>query len=76
MQMLKVVADKAEKIKLRAEEKAMAKYTKAMGSRQGCLRQRVCSCRVSVQYRGYSKLRTHAALRPYGSSMPRSIGPS
>ena len=27
-------------------------------------------------YRGCSKLRTHTALGPYGSSMPRSIGPS
>ena len=27
-------------------------------------------------YRGYSKLMTHTALGPYGSSMPRSIGPS
>jgi hypothetical protein len=26
-------------------------------------------------YRGYSKVRTHTALGPYGSSMPRSIGP-
>ena len=28
------------------------------------------------EYRGYSKLRTHPALGPYGRSMPRSIGPS
>ena len=27
-------------------------------------------------YRGYSKLRTHAAIGPYGRSTPRSIGPS
>ena len=27
-------------------------------------------------YRGYSKLRTHVAVGPYGSSMPRSKGPS
>ena len=26
-------------------------------------------------YRGDSKLRTHTALGPYGSSMPRCIGP-
>ena len=26
-------------------------------------------------YRGYSKLRTHTAIRPYGRSIPRSIGP-
>ena len=27
-----------------------------------------------MTYRGYSKLRTHTALGPYGRSMPRSIG--
>ena len=27
-------------------------------------------------FRGYSKLRTHTAIGTYGSSMPRSIGPS
>ena len=27
-------------------------------------------------YRGYSKLRTHTAIGPYGRSMPRSIGGS
>ena len=27
-------------------------------------------------YRSYSKLRTHTALGPYGSSLPRSIGPA
>ena len=27
-------------------------------------------------YRGYSKLRTHTALGPYGRYIPRSIGPS
>ena len=26
-------------------------------------------------YRGYSKLRTHTAVRPYGRASPRSIGP-
>ena len=30
----------------------------------------------TMLYRGYSKLRTHTALGPYGRSMPRSIGPS
>ena len=30
----------------------------------------------AASYRGYSKLRTHTALGPYGTSMPRSIGPS
>ena len=29
-----------------------------------------------VRYRGYSKLRTHPALGPYGRSIPRSIGTS
>ena len=29
-----------------------------------------------TEYRDYSKLRTHTALGSYGSSMPRSIGPS
>ena len=28
------------------------------------------------EYRGYSKVRTHTALGPYGSFMPRSIEPS
>ena len=27
-------------------------------------------------YRGYSKVRTHTALGPYGRSVPRSIGPT
>jgi len=31
---------------------------------------------ASGEYRGYSKLRTHTAVGPYGRSMPRSIGPS
>ena len=29
-----------------------------------------------LHYRGYSKLRTHTAVGPYGRSIPRSIGPS
>ena len=28
-----------------------------------------------IYYRGYSKLRTHTALRSYGRAIPRSIGP-
>jgi hypothetical protein len=32
-------------------------------------------CRMLVsRYRGYSKLRTHTALRSYGRAIPRSIG--
>jgi len=31
---------------------------------------------ASTLYRGYSKLRTHTALGPYGRSIPSSIGPS
>ena len=31
---------------------------------------------ADTDYRGYSKLRTHTAIEPYGRSMPRSIGPS
>ena len=30
----------------------------------------------SSRYRGYSKVRTHTAIGPYGRSVPRSIGPS
>ena len=29
----------------------------------------------TLQYRGYSKLRTHTALGTYGRSLPRDIGP-
>ena len=36
----------------------------------------VTSARPVECYRGYSKLRTHTAVGPYGSSMPGSIGPS
>ena len=32
--------------------------------------------RLGNPFRGYSKLRAHTALESYGSSMPRSIGPS
>ena len=30
----------------------------------------------TVEYRGYSKLRTHTAIGPYGRFTPRCIGPS
>ena len=30
---------------------------------------------VHLVHRGYSKSRTHTALGPYGTSVPRSIGP-
>ena len=32
------------------------------------------TAREQWHYRSYSKSRTHAALGPYGRSMPRSIG--
>ena len=34
------------------------------------------SSRLRQRYRGYSKLRTHAAIGPYGRALPRIMGPS
>jgi len=31
---------------------------------------------LQENFRGFSKLRTHTALGPYGRSIPKSIGPS
>ena len=42
----------------------------------GASSSRTLRARCPDPYRGYSKLRTHTALGPYGGSMPRSIGPS